>query len=245
MTLSIIIPVYNEEKTVSKLIQQVLISRLPNGIKKEIIIVNDGSTDDTTTNLKNISQYINDNLSRNAQIKIFTHRINKGKGAAIKTALKYTKGDIIIIQDADLEYNPKDYPRLLKPILKNQVSVVYGSRFKNQPLLVKNRNTSVLLVNRIANKFLTWFTNFLFQANLTDMETCYKVFTKKVIKKIKLRSNRFTIEPELTAKFLKNGCRITEVSITSKPRSLAQGKKITWQDGVFAIWALVKYKFAD
>lgn len=227
--LSIIIPVYNEEKTVTQVIKQVLNSDTKK-LKKEIIIVDDSSTDNT----KELLSKINDK-----RIKIFYHTKNKGKGSAIRTALNYTSGDLVLIQDADLEYDPSDYPKLIKPFEDDKVKVVYGSRY------LKNYKTEYLMLHYIGNVFLTFFTNLLYGSKITDMETCYKMISSDVIKALNLKSNRFGIEPEITAKILKKGYKITEVPIRYKTRSFAQGKKITWKDGIKAFYLLIKYRFID
>jgi glycosyltransferase involved in cell wall biosynthesis len=234
MKLSIIVPVYNEEKTVKKILNKVKKVRLPNLIEKEIIVVDDGSQDETPSILNNISG-----------IKVINHKTNKGKGAAVRTGIETAKGDIILIQDADLEYNPDDYPRLLEPILKDKAEVVYGSRLKNYPLRIVGKRKTPLITHYLGNKLLTLITNLLYGNGLTDMETCYKVFTKEVLKPIKLNANRFDFEPEITAKILKAGYKICEVPIKVQPRGYDEGKKITWRDGIGAAWTLIKYRFVD
>lgn len=233
MKLSVIIPVYNEEKTIRKILEIVKKNRLPHGISQEIIVVNDGSKDKTGKILKGIQG-----------IKKIEHEVNKGKGAAVRTGIKHASGDIILIQDADLEYDPRDYPRLLAPILSRKFQVVYGTRLA-YPLRLWGRNKTPLPIHYIGNKFLSLFTNLLYGGRLTDMETCYKVFTKQVAKKLNLRSNRFDLEPEITAKILKNGYKIHEVPIKVKPRGYKEGKKITWRDGIIALWTLLRFRFVD
>lgn len=234
MKLSIIIPVFNEEKTVKQLIQKVKSVTLPQKLKKEIIVINDASTD-TTEKI----------LSKIKGVKLIHHKINLGKGAAIKTAFRYVKGQIIAIQDADLEYNPEDLRKLINPILKNKTYVCFGTRLKNYPLRFWGKNKTVLPTHWIANKSLSLLTSLLYQSKISDMETCYKVFRKEVIEKINLRSSRFDFEPEITAKILKQGYKILELPIKVNPRTKKQGKKIQFQDGLFAIWALLKYRFFD
>lgn len=232
--LSIIIPVFNEEKTVGEILRRVLSVRLPTGIQKEIIVVDDGSTDNTFLVLSEF---------KNLKFKILRHEKNRGKGMAIRSGLSVVTGDYMIIQDADLEYDPKDYVKLFGPILHQKTQVVFGSRLVNYPLRLRGRNKTVLPFHLIANRFLTFLVNFLYGANLTDMETCYKLFSKKVSNKIKLESNGFEIEPEITIKILKLGYHIYEVPINIKPRTYKEGKKIGFGDGVIAIWTIIKYKF--
>lgn len=226
--LSVIIPVFNEEKTIKELLKKVSRVRLPDGIEKEIIIVDDGSSDATASEIRNF--------------KIFRHSKNLGKGAAVRTGIKKIRGDYVIIQDADLEYDPEDYNKLLQPILKNRARIVFGTRLKNYPLKLWGKNKTVLPLHLIANRFLTWMVNFLYGSNLTDMETGYKLFTKEVIKKLKLSSNGFEIEPEITIKSLKLGYNIVEVPIRTAPRGYEDGKKIGFWDGVKAVWTILKYK---
>lgn len=223
MKLSIIIPAYNEEKTLWELIHRV--QRTP--YEKEIIVVDDGSADQTKKILPKI------NLPN---MKVFYHEKNYGKGRAIQTALPHTAGEIILIQDADLEYDPNEYQRLLKPIQGGRAKVVYGSRFRGE-------GKAMFFWHALGNKFLTLVTNLLYNASLTDMETGYKVFKREVISGLKLRSNRFNIEPEITAKILKKGVRIYEVPISYAGREYHEGKKITWRDGLVAFGTLIKYRF--
>lgn len=234
MFISIVIPVYNEEKTILKLLQKV------NSVKlnKEIILVDDGSSD---RSIKLIESWV----KKHRNTKFFSHKKNRGKGAAVRTGLSKTKGDIIIIQDADLEYNPNDYHKLIEPILAKKCQVVYGSRFINKKLKISGEKATPLPLHWIANKMLTRLTNILYGNGLTDMETCYKVFTKNVNKKLKLKANRFDFEPEITAKVLKMNYKIIEVPISHRPRNYKAGKKITWKDGVVALYILIKYKFTD
>ena len=229
--LSIIIPAYNEDKTILKVIARIKKVKI-NNIVKEIIIVDDSSADNTKNILKDL---------KGKSIKIFFHKKNLGKGAAIRTGLIKSTGDIIIIQDADLEYNPEEYRRLLKPIMEKKSKVVYGSRLAAIRKDIKN----MYKLHYIGNIFLTLMTNLLYGAKITDMETGYKVFRKEVIKKIKLRANRFDFEPEITAKILKKGYKIYEVPINFVGRKFEQGKKITWIDGIKATYYLMKYRFVD
>jgi len=203
-----------------------------NGIKKEIIVVDDFSTDDTRKILLGL---------KGSNLKIFFHQKNQGKGTAIRTGLKHVTGDIILIQDADLEYNPSEYGKLLRPIIEDNKNVVYGTRLEYIKHNVKNMNR----LHFIGNLFLTYITNLFYNTNITDMETGYKVFRKEVIDKIKLKAKRFDFEPEITAKILKKGYKICEVPITFKARKFDEGKKITWRDGIKALFYLIKYRFIN
>lgn len=232
MILSVIIPVFNEEKTILEILKRISNAKLPSGITKEIIVVDDCSTDKTVSLIKKVKG-----------IKEIFHKKNLGKGAAIRSGLKIAKGEIIIIQDADLEYDPGYYPDLLKPILEKNREIVYGTRLINYPLKLWGENKTILPTHLMANKFLTWLTNILYGSDLTDMETCYKAFKRNCLKGIELESNRFEFEPEITAKFLKKGYRIIEVPIKVKPRTHLEGKKISGIDGFQAIFALFKFRF--
>ncbi len=234
-TFSIIIPVYNEEKTIETLLKKVNKVKVP-GFKKEIIIIDDCSTDNTwaiLSGLKNISF----KLSRNQK--------NLGKGAAVRVGITKTKGDLIIIQDADLEYDPEDYQKLLTPIMQKKAKVVFGTRLAHYPLKFWGRHKTVLPLHLIANHFLTFLVNFLFGSKLTDMETGYKLFPKEVLSKLNLVSNRFEIEPEITIKTLKLGYGIYEVPIKTIPRGYKDGKKIGFKDGLKAILTIFWYRFVD
>ena len=224
MKLSIIIPVFNEENTIASIIQKVQSA----DYDKEIIVVDDASTDGTKDVLHKLSQQ--------PKIKIFYHEKNRGKGAAIRTAIKNITGNITIIQDADLEYDPVDYTILLKPILDGRADVVYGSRFQGGPHRV------LFFWHYLGNKFLTLFSNMMTNLNLTDMETGYKAFKSNVIKNISLSSDRFGFEPEVTAKIAhNNNYKIYEVPISYSGRDYSEGKKIDWKDGVAAIYFILKY----
>ncbi len=230
--LCIIMPVYNERQTVEEIVRRVLGVDL-NGIQKELILVDDGSTDGTRDVLQTLSR------QELSGVKVVLHRHNQGKGAAIRTGLSHANGDLIVIQDADLEYDPRDYAVLLQPILDGKADVVYGSRF-----LGPHRAFNFL--HMVGNKFLTLVTNVLYNTILTDMETCYKVFRVEVLRSMRIRSNRFDFEPEITAKVLKRGYRVFEVPISYSGRDLDEGKKISaWRDGLTALWALIKYRFVD
>lgn len=234
MKLSIIIPAYNEENTIREIISRVKKAELPKGIKKEIIVVDDASIDRTAEMLIKISG-----------IKVFTHKVNRGKGAAVRTGIVNSSGGILIIQDADLEYNPKYFSKLLNPILREDKKVVYGTRLKNYPVRLTGKRKTPLLTHFLGNKLLSLVTSILYGVPVSDMETGYKVFLRSTLKGIKLNSKRFDFEPEITAKLLKKGIRIHEVAITVNPRGYDEGKKITWKDGLFAVWTLIKYKFND
>lgn len=227
-TLSIIVPVFNEEKTLLPLLRKVQLVKLF-GLKKEILIVNDGSTDKTVEVLKKL---------KIPNSRIFHHPKNLGKGAAIRTAIPHTKGEFVIIQDADLEYDPEDYKTVLLPLMRYQADVVYGSRFKGT-------HRAFLFWHSVGNKLLTLITNLLYNTILTDMETCYKAFKGEVIRGLVLRSNRFDFEPEVTAKVLKKGYRLFEVPISYNGRGYEEGKKITWRDGLTALYCLIRYRFKD
>jgi glycosyltransferase involved in cell wall biosynthesis len=228
MKLSVIIPVYNERRTIRKILNKVENAELQDDMAKEIIIIDDYSTDGTREILKRLED----------GYKIIYHSENLGKGAAVKSGLKEANGDIIIIQDADLEYNPNEYPVLLKPILNNEAKVVYGSRFLK-------RHIPRYRLFYLGNKFLSFLFSILYEQKISDMETCYKVFKREVIKGINIKSNRFNFEPEITARLIKAGYKIKEVPISYQSRSFKEGKKISWRDGVAAIFCLLKYRFFD
>lgn len=228
MKLSVIVPAYNERPFIEEILRRV--EAVP--IDKEIIVVDDGSTDGTREVLAK--------LEAEGGIKVIYHPSNRGKGAAIRTALAHVTGELTIIQDADLEYDPDDYPDLLAPFKKGPCDVVYGTR------LARGKVQRVhLFWHYVGNKFLTFITNLLFNSTLSDMETGYKVFRTELLKSLKLKANRFDIEPELTAKVLKRRCRVFEVPIAYYGRSYDEGKKITWRDGFVALWTLVKYRLSD
>ncbi len=230
--LSVLIPVYNEEKTLIQILDLVMAADTC-GLEKEIILVNDASTDGTAAILEQL-----DREKYNA--KVYSHEKNCGKGAALRTAQQHATGDVIIIQDADLEYTPDEYPELLKPILAGKADVVYGSR-----LCGGKPTRSFKILHLFGNKFLSLLTNILYDSTLTDMETCYKVFRAEYFKNITIKSNRFDFEPEITAKVLKRGARLYELPISYYGRTYDEGKKITWKDGFGAIWALVRFRFTD
>ncbi len=226
---SIIIPVYNEKNTLLPLLEKVEEAKFA-GLEKEIILVDDASTDGSSEILKELKD----------KYKIIFHKENQGKGAAIRTAVKEVSGDFVVIQDADLEYLPNDYDKLLPLLINNEADVVYGSRFKNSENL-KN----FIWKNKLANKFLTLLTNILFGTSITDMETCYKAFKRDFIQGITIKSNRFDFEPEITAKVIKNKARLIEISISYNGRGHNEGKKINWKDGIMAIITMIKFRFFD
>jgi len=226
MKISIIIPVYNEEKTILRVLKT--LSKLKLGLKKEIIVVDDGSSDNSKEIIKKYAR-------NKREFKLF-FKPNGGKGSAVRKGIELATGDIITVQDADLEYNPNDFKKLIRPIIEGKEKVVYGSRFlkKHKPMYK---------IYFLGNKFLTLLTAILYNARITDMETCYKVFDAKLIKGIKLKSNKFDIEPEITSKILKKRIRIKEIPISYSPRSIEEGKKIGWKDGLQAIWILISQRF--
>jgi len=238
MKLSIIIPVFNEEKTILEMLRRVQDIKI-SGVEKEIILVNDGSSDSTGSALETFSR-------SKPNIKIINHSINQGKGAAVRTGIKNATGDYVVIQDADLEYDPKDIERLVKPILEGKNSVVYGTRLKRLPNLFKEERTSQFLLHYLGNRFLSLLTSILYGQWITDMETCYKLFPRRVVEGMKINAKGFEFEPEITAKLLKRGYKILEIPISTKPRGYNEGKKLnTFRDGIKALWTLLKYRFID
>jgi glycosyltransferase involved in cell wall biosynthesis len=233
---SVVIPVYNEEATVQELVALVVAAQVPEGLSREIICVNDCSRDGTGAKLDELPS-----LHAGVEFKIVHKPVNEGKGAALRDGFKLATGDVVLIQDADLEYDPQDYMKLLGPIVDDKADVVYGSRFIGEPHRV------LYFWHTLGNKFLTSFSNMFTNLNLTDMEVCYKVFRKSVIDRITVRSNRFGFEPEITAKVAKMRprLRIYEVGVAYYGRSYEEGKKITWKDGVKAILTILKYRFTD
>ncbi len=225
MKVSVVIPVFNERATIREIIRRIKEIDLDT----EIIVVDDGSDDGT----REIIEELRPELDH-----VIFHPRNMGKGAALRTGIPHATGDVVIIQDADLEYDPEDYHQLLKPMIKHKAKVVYGSRFTGA-------RKDMFLLHWIGNRFLTLVTNVLYATTLSDMETCYKAFERELIQSIQIRSDRFNFEPEITAKVLKRKIRIFEVPISYAGREYHEGKKITWRDGFAALWALIKYRFAD
>ncbi len=227
MKLSVIMPVFNEARTLEAIVKQVLDTGLPS----EIVMVDDGSTDGTRDLMK---QWENHPV-----IRVILHDKNQGKGSAVRTGFEKATGEVLVIQDADLEYDPRDYPKLLQPIEEGRADVVYGSRFIGGPA------RKVYFWHRVGNMVLTLITNILYNIDLTDMETCYKCMRKEIVEGMELRSRRFEFEPEITAKIAKRGYRIYEVAIAYYGREYDEGKKITGWDALPAIWTLIKYRFVD
>jgi len=225
--LSVIVPVFDERNTVVEVIRRMRMVELPVGL--QIVVVDDGSRDGTSDVLRHLGD---------STVKVVSHARNRGKGAAIRTGLEHATGDLVLVQDADLEYDPEDWPKLLAPVLRGKAQVVYGSRFTGE-----RRN--MLLLHWIGNRFLSLVTNVLYDTTLSDMETCYKLFDREVLRDITIRASRFEFEPEVTAKVLKRGIRIYEVPISYAGREVGEGKKVTWVDGFIALWTLVKYRFVD
>lgn len=219
-------PVFNEEETIEEIVARVLASPL----RTELIAVDDGSTDGSVGILKG--------LSKQHGFTLMLQERNQGKGAAVRRGFKETTGDIVIIQDADLEYSPEEYPDLIDLIIQGKADAVYGSRFLG-------RHRAFLYLHYLGNRFLTFITNILYNTILTDMETCFKAIRGDIVRGLTLRENRFGIEPEITAKLFKKGCRVYEVPITYQGRGYEEGKKISWRDGLRAVWALFKYRFTD
>jgi glycosyltransferase involved in cell wall biosynthesis len=224
-SLSVIVPVFNERATVAEIVRRMRRVDLP--LDLEIVMVNDASWDGTADILKALED---------STVRVVHHETNTGKGAAVRTGLDHARGDLILIQDADLEYDPDDWPRLLNPVLKGKAEVVYGSRFTGE-----HRN--MLFTHWLGNRFLSLVTNVLYNTTLSDMETCYKLFDRRALEGIEIRSDGFDFEPEITAKVLRKGYRIYEVPISYAGREYHEGKKITWKDGFRALLALVRYRF--
>jgi glycosyltransferase involved in cell wall biosynthesis len=224
-TLTVITPVFNERSTVAEVIRRMRAVELP--VVLQIIVVDDGSSDGSDKVLGAL---------QDSTVRVIQHAQNEGKGAAIRTGLAEARGDLVLIQDADLEYDPADWPRLLEPILRGKAQVVYGSRFTGE-------RKNMLPLHWLGNRFLSLVTNVLYSSTLSDMETCYKLFDARVLEGLTIRSNRFDFEPEITAKMLRRGHRIYEVPISYAGREPDEGKKITWRDGISALKALIKFRF--
>jgi glycosyltransferase involved in cell wall biosynthesis len=227
--LSVIVPVFNERNTVGEIVRRMRAVELPDDLELEIVIVDDGSSDGTRNVLAQLAD---------STVRVIEHSENRGKGAAVRTGLAACAGDFVLIQDADLEYDPQDWPRLLAPILAGKARVVYGSRFTGE-----RRN--MMFLHWVGNRFLSLVTNVLYNSTLSDMETCYKLLEREVVDGLHLTANRFDLEPEITAKVLRQKIRIYEVPISYAGREFDEGKKITWRDGFLAIWTLAKYRFKD
>jgi glycosyltransferase involved in cell wall biosynthesis len=225
--LTVIIPVYNEERTLEEIVRRVQEAPFP--LEKEILVVDDCSRDGTARILERIA---------GGNVRVFRHEVNRGKGAAIRTAQAHVTGDLVIIQDADLEYYPEEYGVLAAPILDGRADVTYGTRFIGT-------HRVFLYWHYLGNQFLTWVTNVLYNTMLTDMETCFKMCRAEIFTSLKLEADRFGFEPEFTAKIFKRGCKVYEVPISYNGRGYEEGKKITWRDGIAALWFLLKYRFRD
>jgi glycosyltransferase involved in cell wall biosynthesis len=226
MKVSIVMPVFNERDTIRKILA--LVKAVP--LEKEIIVVDDCSTDGTRDYLKGVND---------TEVKVLFHEVNKGKGAALRTGFAFASGDITVVQDADLEYDPQEIPYLIKPILDGKADAVFGSRFLGGPHRV------LFFWHYVGNRVLTTFSNMLTNLNLTDMETCYKAVRTDILKQLRLKSDRFGFEPEITAKLAKKGCRIYETNISYSGRDYSEGKKIGWKDGIAAFWHMLRFRFFD
>ncbi len=224
--LSVIVPIFNERSTVVEILRRMRAVELP--IECEIVLVDDGSSDGTAQVLAQL---------RDSTVRVITHDRNQGKGAAVRTGLEHVTGDLVLIQDADLEYDPDDWPKLLAPVFRGKATVVYGSRFTGE-----RRN--MLYQHWLGNRLLSFVTNVLYNTTLSDMETCYKLFDRRIFDGITLQSDRFDFEPEITAKVLRKGIRIYEVPISYTGREFHEGKKITWRDGFAALVALIRFRFS-
>jgi glycosyltransferase involved in cell wall biosynthesis len=227
--LTVVVPVFNERNTLVEILRRMRAVELPDSIEREIIVVDDGSDDGTRDVLRQLGD---------STVRVVMHERNRGKGAAVRTGFGHATGEYVLIQDADLEYDPEDWPKLLNPVLRGRARVVYGSRFTGE-----RRN--MLFLHWVGNRFLSLVTNVLYNTTLSDMETCYKLIDKSLLDQLTLTADEFEIEPEITAKILKRGVRIYEVPISYAGREFDEGKKITWRDGFSALFTLVKYRFRD
>lgn len=237
MKLSVIIPVFNEEKTIAQVIDAVSKVTIPQ-VVIEMIVINDASIDKTMSEIKKVQ-------NKYKSLKVFSHEKNMGKGAAVRTGIEKASGDYIVIQDADLEYNPQDIKKLVS-VLNETKKVIYGTRIKRSPHLTKEERNARFLLHYVGNHFLSFITSALYAQWITDMETCYKLFPKNALNSMILHAKGFEFEPEITAKLMKKGYKIYEVSITTTPRGYNEGKKLnTVRDGVKALWALLKYRFVN
>ena len=228
--LSIVVPVYNEAATIATLVESVLRAPLPQAIEREVIVVDDGSTDGTLRELGRFAQ--------DPRVRVIAQSVNRGKGAAVRRGFEEAEGDFVIVQDADLEYDPREYGKLLGPVLEDKADVVFGSRFSGS-----EARRVMFFWHMVGNRVLTLLSNMTTNLNLTDMETCYKLFRIEVIRRIRIEEDRFGFEPEITAKIARLGVRVYEVGISYSGRTYAEGKKIGWRDGVRALVCIVKYGF--
>jgi glycosyltransferase involved in cell wall biosynthesis len=236
MKLSVIIPVYNERATIEEIIAHVQAVDLD--MERELLIVDDASSDGTRELLAR-------RFSADSGVGVLFHERNRGKGAAVRSGIEQATGDVVLIQDADLEYDPDDYRELLRPIVEGRAQVVYGSRFLGRRYRLLGRERVAFPLHYLGNRFLNMLTNLLYRSSLTDMETCYKAIARNVLQGLDLCANRFDFEPEVTAKILRRGHHITEVPIRYRPRTYQEGKKISWRDGARAVWILLKHRFVD
>ena len=229
--LSVVVPVYNEEGTVARLLRAVLDAPLPDGVELEVVVVDDASTDETRRVLESF-----DAEPGQGRVRVFLQPLNRGKGAALRRGFAEARGELVVVQDADLEYDPREYSRLLAPILEGKADVVYGSRFTGS-----EAHRVLFFWHMVGNQMLTLLSNVVTNLNLTDMETCYKMFRADVLRRVELREDRFGFEPEVTAKIARLGVRVFEVGISYAGRTYDEGKKIGWRDGVHALWCILKY----